>query len=36
MGGIFVVKPFRAQQFTGIYDKGYHTGSEFHKANQFG
>jgi hypothetical protein len=22
--------------FTGIYDKGYHTGSEFHKANQFG
>jgi hypothetical protein len=20
--------------FTGIYDKGYHTGSEFHKANQ--
>ncbi|NGY37181.1 IS1182 family transposase [Flavobacterium sp. XN-5] len=23
-------------QFTAIYDKGYHTGSEFHKANQLG
>jgi hypothetical protein len=37
MGGMFVSKTILGHNnFTGIYDKGYHSGSEFHKANQSG
>jgi hypothetical protein len=35
MGGMLRCKTVLGHNnFTGIYDKGYHTGSEFHKANQ--